>query len=197
MSDAAIMQAIRAHLGLRQADLGIWLALGRTQIANVETGREPLPRHARPWLRAAEAVLALPEAEDSAAPEPFAPLPAVPATGPAAVLARLHECDYQARRLHQQLRALRQTQRLAARRLAAGPLLRAALPPPPAAPEAAPEPPALLLRRRWLVRLLEAAADALLPEAATGPVATTLLAARLGAWQHEAALLRAGLPEEP
>ena len=196
MSDAATLQAIRAHLGLRQIDLGTWLGLSRTQIANVETGREPLPRHARPWLRAAMAVLALAEAIPETGDLPFGPVPTIPAGGPTAVLARLRECEYQARRLHQQLRALQQTQRLATRRLLAGPLLLAALPSPPALPEAAPEPPALLRRRRWLARLQEAAADALLPEAPTGPVAAALLAARLGAWQHEAALLVAGLPAE-
>jgi len=183
MRDAATLQAIRTYLGLTQTDLGVWLGLGRAQIASIETGREPLPRHARPWLRAGAAVLTQPDDAAGPAPAPYPGLPPVPAAGPAAVLARLH-------RQHQ---ALVLAHHLAARRLAAGPLLLAALPPPPADPGATPEPAALGLRRRWLARLLEAAADALLPAAPAGPVAAVLLAVRVEAWQHEAARLHTWL----
>jgi len=75
-------------------------------------------------------------------------------------------------------------------RLAAGPLLEAALPPPgPAEPAHAPA----ALRRRWLARWLEAAADALGPAA----VAHTLLAARGHAWQREADWLAGALAAGP
>lgn len=191
MTDATLLRTIRAHFDLPQAALAGWLGLGRSMVALIETGREPLPRHARPWLRPWEEALALPDDPTVPALAPFAELPPAPTTGPAAVRARLLECEYQARRLHQQLGELLAAHRKAARHLAAGPLLRAALPPAPAGAEA--EPPAQLRRRRWLGRLLEAAGDALLPEAANGPTAAVLLAFRVRAQLHEAAELRAWL----
>ncbi|GAA4031668.1 hypothetical protein GCM10022409_14880 [Hymenobacter glaciei] len=185
MSYAAQLRAVRACYGFSQPALAPWLGLGRAQVASVETGREPLPAHARPWLR--PWVQALAEAESDALPTP-ASTAAPAATGPAPVLARVAECHYQAQRLGQQLAALQAAHRTAARRLAAGPLLLAALPAP-----AADEAPALALRRRWLARLLEEAADALAPEAPGGPVAARLLEARRRGYLHEAAWLLAGL----
>ena len=190
MSHVSLLRAIRAHFALSQAELATGLGLSRALLASVESGREQLPRHARPWLRAWEAALAAAPPEELPAPAPS--LPAVPTTGPAAVLARLAECDYQARRLGQQLARLQASHRTARRRLAAGPLLLAALPPPIPTPE----PEALTRRRRWLARLLEAATDALLPEHPTGPQAVALLAARRRAWLHEAGLLLAYLRGE-
>ena len=189
MSYISHLLAVRAHFLLSQAELAAWLGLSRALLASVETGREQLPRPARPWLRSWQAALAAALPEEPAAPEP--PLLPPPTTGPAAVLARLAECHYQAQRLGQQLARLHAGHRTARRRLAAGPLLLAALPPPSLA-----EPEALARRRRWLARLLEAATDALLPEAPAGPVAAALLAARRRAWRHEAALLRAYLQGE-
>jgi hypothetical protein len=189
MSNAPLLRALRAHFGLTQAELAGWLGLGRSLLGMVEIGSEQLPRHAWPWLRPWQAALATAPPEEPSAPE--LPLPPVPGTGPAAVLARLAECHYQARRLGQQHAALLAGHHLARRRLAAGPLLLAALPPPfPAEPEA------LARRRRWLARLLEASTDVLRPEAPAGPVAAALLAARCQAWQHEAALLHAYLRGE-
>lgn len=189
MSYAVQLRAVRAYFGFSQPALAPWLGLGRAQLASIETGREQLPAHARPWLRPWVAALAQAEPEP-AAPEATA-APPRPATGPAAVQARLAECHYQAQRLGQQCAALLASHRTAARRLAAGPLLLAALPSPTEAP-AAPEATALALRRRWLARLLEAAADALAPEAPGGPTAARLLEASRQAYLHEAAWLAAG-----
>ena len=192
MSSADQLRAVRTYFGFSQPALAPWLGMGRAQLASVETGREALPAHARPWLRAWLAALAA--AETQAAPLAEAPaarlVPAPAPAGPAAVLARLAECHYQAQRLGQQRAALLAGHRTAARRLAAGPLLRAALPPPPAA---TPEADDLARRRRWLARLLEEAADALAPEAPAGPVAAALLDARRRAHRHEAACLHAWL----
>jgi len=189
MSYAPHLRAVRAHFALPQTELAIWLGLGRSLLAMVETGQEELPRHARPWLRPWQAALAAAPPDEAAPPSP-PPLP-LPATGPAAVLARLAECDYQTQRLSQQLASLHTAHRTAARRLAAGPLLLAALPPPAPA-----EAEVLARRRRWLARLLKAATDALVPEAATGPVAVALLAARRQAFRHEAGQLLAYLQGE-
>jgi hypothetical protein len=189
MSHVLALLAIRAHFALTQTELAAWLGLGRSMLAMVETGQEQLPRHAWPWLRPWQAALAAALAEEPPAPLP--PLPPLPTTGPAAVWARLAECHYQAQRLGQQLARLQAAHRTAARRLAAGPLLLASLPAPTPA-----EPEALARRRRWLARLLEAATDALAPEAAAGPVAAALLAARRQAGLHEARLLLAYLQGE-
>ncbi|KAA9327148.1 hypothetical protein F0P96_18095 [Hymenobacter busanensis] len=192
MTSAHQLREVRAHFDFPQPALGSWLGLSRSFLALVETGREALPAHARPWLRPLAAALALPDDPTLAAPAPFPEAPPLPTAGPAAVLARLRECDYQARRLHQQQAALLAAQRTAARRLAAGPLLLAALPAP-----APTELTALALRRRWLARLLEAAADALAPAAPAGPVAAALLDARRRAWLHEATCLRVWLNDHP
>ncbi|MBF9223097.1 hypothetical protein [Hymenobacter ruricola] len=185
MSHSDQLRAVRAYFGLSQYVLPPWLGLSRALLASVETGREQLPAHARPWLRPWLAALAL--AEPEAAPAPAAPpAPSLPPGTPPPVAARVAECHYQAQRLGQQRAALLAAHRTAARRLAAGPLLLAALPAPiPEAPEAE----ALALRRRWLARLLEEAADALLPEAPGGPVAVRLLEARRQGYLHEAAWL--------
>ena len=190
MSYAVQLRAVRAYFGFSQPALTPWLGMGRAQLASIETGREQLPVHARPWLRPWVAALA------QAEPEPDAPGAAPPrlATGPtgygpAAVQARLAECHYQALRLGQQHAVLLADHRTAARRLAAGPLLLTAL--PSHAPADAPEATALALRRRWLARLLEAATDALAPEAPGGPVAARLLEARRQGYLHEAAWLAA------
>ena len=185
MSTASQLRDLRTRFGLGQHDLATWLGLSRAQLAQVEIGRDPLPRHAGHWLRA----FAQAGSEPPPAP-PLAPLPAVPAAGPPFVLARLAECCYQAQRLHQQLVAQQGRVAVLCARQAVGPLLRAALP-AAVAPEAAHAP--MALRRRWLARLLEEAADALAPEAAGGPVAAQLLEARQQALLHEAAWLRAGL----
>ena len=184
MSYSAQLRAVRAHFGFTQLTLAPWLGLSRALLASVETGREQLPAHARPWLR--PWVAALSAAADDA-PRPALAILPVPAAGPAPVLARLAECRYQAQRLGQQRDALLVAHRTAARRLAAGSLLLAALPVP-----AATEASTLARRRRWLARLLEAATDALAPEAPAGPVAARLLEARQQGFLHEAAWLVAG-----
>lgn len=183
-----MLRDVRAHFGFSQPALARWLGLSRSLLALVETGREQLPAHARAWLYPWLTALALPD--DDAAPPPPPPSLEVPDTGPTVVLARLRECNYQAYRLHLQHVALLARHRTAARHLAAGPLLLAALPPP-----APTEPPALTVRRRWLARLLEAATDTLRPETEAGPLAATLLGIRSGAYRHEAAVLRAWLAE--
>ncbi|TGE25277.1 XRE family transcriptional regulator [Hymenobacter aquaticus] len=190
MSHAQLLRDVRVHFGLSQPALAGWLGISRSLLALVETGREALPRHARPWLHPWLTALDLPD-DPTAVPPPPAAVPAPP-VGPAAAVARLLECDYQAHRLHQQHLALLGRHRLAARHLAAGPLLLASLPSLPAA-TALPEPVGIVLRRRWLARLLEAATDALRPEAATGPTAAALLGIRGAACRHEAAALRAWL----
>ncbi|WP_167852195.1 helix-turn-helix transcriptional regulator [Hymenobacter elongatus] len=189
MSHATELRTVRVHFGLRQLDLALWLGITRARLASIETGREPLPSAAQPWLRPWAAALALPADEATEPAPPPVPAALLPALGgPAAAVARLHECDYQAGHLHQQHLALLTRHRLAVRHLAAGLLLRATLP-----PETAPEPLALALRRRWLARLLETATDTLRPEAPAGPTAAVLLGLRGGAYRHEAAALRAWL----
>jgi hypothetical protein len=188
MSYSNELRAVRAYFGFSQPALAPWLGLSRALLASIETGREALPAHVQPWLRPWLAALA--QAEPEAAPEADDYLVPVPdLTGPAPVLARLAECDYQYQRLGQQRAALLAGHRVAARRLAAGPLLQAALP----AVTAGTELMALALRRRWLGRLLEAAADALAPAAPTGPVTVALLEARRRAYQQEAEWLYAWL----
>ncbi|WP_345056589.1 helix-turn-helix transcriptional regulator [Hymenobacter glaciei] len=184
MSTASQLRNLRTRLGLSQHELATWLGLSRAQLAQVETGRDPLPRHAERWLRAL--------AEVGAAPPAVAlvPLPGVPATGPPLVVARLAECRYQAQRLHQQLVAQQGRVAVLRARLALGPPLQAMLAPADAA-EAAHAPTAL--RRRWLARLLEAATDNLEP----ATQAATLLAARCHAWQSEADWLVATLTVGP
>lgn len=185
MSYSFLVRDVRAQFGFSQQELAAWLGVSRALLASVETGREQLPRHARPWLFPWLTALGqLPEP----APAPASPPLLGELAGPDAVVARLRECDYQARRLHGQHLALLGTLHTVARRLAAGPVLQAALP-----PEAPAEPVALALRRRWLARLLEAATDALRPEAEAGPVAAALLGIRGEAYRHEAALLQAWL----
>jgi len=192
MSYAPSLRAVRAHFALSQLELGAWLGLGRSQLARIEAGHDPLPGHAVPWLMPWLAALAqAPAPTAAAAPEPDPP---APPAGPPALLARLAECRYQARRLGPLLAAQQAHDTAWAARLAAGPLLLAALPPAEAAgPEPAHAPAAR--RRRWLARLLETAAD----EQAPAATAATLLAARRHAWQQEAAWLAAhlaaGLPE--
>ncbi|MCB2408124.1 helix-turn-helix domain-containing protein [Hymenobacter lucidus] len=188
MSYAPLLRDVRAHFGLLQADLATWLGISRSLLALVETGREELPRHARPWLFPWLTAQALPDDETTVPAPPLAPALLLASAGPAAALARLRECDYQVRRLHLQHLALLGTLRTAARRLAAAPVLHAALP-----PETAAEPVALALRRRWLARLREAATDALLPEAEAGPVVAALLGMRGEAYRHEGVLLEAWL----
>ena len=185
MSTASQLRDLRTRFGLGQHDLATWLGLSRAQLAQVEIGRDPLPRHAGHWLRA----FAQAGSEPPPAP-PVAPLPAVPAAGPPLVLARLAECCYQVQRLHQQLVAQQGRVAVLCARQAVGPLLQAALP-PAVAPEATHAP--MALRRRWLARLLEAAADDLTP----ATQAATLLAARCHAWRSEAAWLAAALATGP
>ncbi|MFD2787718.1 hypothetical protein [Hymenobacter rubripertinctus] len=190
MSSAASLRAVRSCFGLSQPMLAPWLGLSRSLLALVETDREQLPAHARPWLRPWVAALALAETTATALPEPAPEAAAVPSAGPALVLARLAECHYQARRLGQQYAALQAAHGVAARRLVAGPLLLAFL---ASASATTLEAAALARRRRWLVRLLEEATDALDPAAPAGPVAAVLLDARRSAWLREAACLRAYL----
>ncbi|WP_200875637.1 hypothetical protein, partial [Hymenobacter sp. IS2118] len=89
------LRDIRAHFAFSQAGLAPWLGLSRSLLALVETGREALPAHARPWLRPWAGALAQSEAAETAAaaPTPGA-APAAPPTGSAAVLARWAECHY-------------------------------------------------------------------------------------------------------
>ncbi len=187
MSTAAQLRDLRTRLGLGlgQHELATRHGLIRAQLAQVEIGRDPLPRHAGRWLRA------FAQAGDGPPPAgALAPLPEGPATGPPLVLARLAECRYQAQRLHQQLVAQQGRVAVLRARLAVGPQLRAALP-TAALPEAAHAP--LALRRRWLARLLEAATDDLAP----ATQAATLLAARCHAWHSEAVWLAAALAAGP
>jgi predicted transcriptional regulator len=43
MSHAADLRAVRAHFGLSQPELGVWLGLGHSLLARVETHRDALP----------------------------------------------------------------------------------------------------------------------------------------------------------
>lgn len=181
MSHAAQLRALRADFDFSQQELGHWLGLSRAQVAGIEAERDPLPRHARPWLWALVPPVA--EARQSV---PAVVLPAIPLTGPAPLLARLAECCYQAQRLGLQLVTQQAQVNTLRARLAVGPHWQAALSPPDAA-EAAHSP--MARRRRWLARLLEAATDELEP----ATTAATLLAARCHAWQSEAIWLAAAL----
>jgi len=185
MSHAAQLCALRNDFAFSQQTLGHWLGLSRVQVARIEAGCDPLPRHARPWLRA----LGPPGARRWTLVPPVV-LPAIPLTGAVPLLARLAECCYQAQRLHLQLVPQQAQVDTLRAHLAVGPGLQAALPPVDAA-EAAHSP--MARRRRWLTRLLEAATDELGPAA----TAVTLLAARCHAWQSEAAWLAASLATEP
>ena len=48
----------RGHFQLSQAKLAAWLGRSRALLASVETGREQLPHHTRPWLRSWQTALA-------------------------------------------------------------------------------------------------------------------------------------------
>jgi hypothetical protein len=184
MSYAHSLRAVRGYFGFRQHELAAWLGLSRVQLSRIEAETDPLPAHARPWLR--PWLQALDQGPD---PRPDLPLVLVPLAGPAVLLARRAECYYQAEQVRQLLATLAGRACYLRRRLAAGALVQAALPlAEPAAPAHAPTE----LRRRWLARLLEAAADGLVPlHPTTGALALALLAARRSAWLHEAAWLEA------
>lgn len=190
MSHTPGLRAVRAYFGLPQRELAIWLGLSLSQVARIETGHDPLPAHAQPWLWPWLAALA-----QAPPPAPIAPtlIAADPPAGPPLLRARLLECHYQAQRAHQQLIALQTQAGYLRRRVAAGPGLLAALPPAPGEPPHAPT----ALRRRWLARLLEAAADGLAADHMASPAAEALLAARHAAWLHEAAWLEAHLAAGP
>ncbi|WP_310397734.1 helix-turn-helix transcriptional regulator [Hymenobacter sp.] len=200
MSYAPDLRQVRARFGLRQAELATWLGVSQSQLARIETGHDPLPAHAQPWLWPWLRALDLPVPPP--APDPDAAAVAVAMTGAMAprqpgagpLAARVGECQFQAWRVHRLLAPLQA--RLGQQRalLAAGPLLGAALPPLPASP-ASGDPAAL--RRRWLARRLEAATDGLLPGQPAGPTAEALLRARRAAWLHEAAWLAAYLAASP
>ncbi|WP_046244544.1 helix-turn-helix domain-containing protein [Hymenobacter terrenus] len=192
MSYVPSLREVRTRFDLRQRELATWLGLSLSQLSRVEIGYDPLPMHAVPLLLPWLTALTLPaEAETPLTPSPADAGP--PPAGPAPLLARLAECRYQAQRLHWQRAAQQARLGVLRARLAAGPLLRAAL--PPALPDAAAEPAhsPVALRRRWLARLLEAAADELGPAEA----AEALLAARQHGWQCEAAWLEAYLTDTP
>lgn len=194
MSHTPGLRAVRAYFGLPQRELATWLGLSLSQLARIETGHDPLPVHAQPWLWPWLGALAQGPIPAPAGPAPVA---ADPPAGPPLVCARLLECRYQAQRAHHQLAALQTQAGYLHRRLAAGPGLLAAL--PPAGPTAPAEPahsPAAL-RRRWLARLLEAAADGLAADHIASPAAVALLAARHAAWLHEAAWLETYLAPGP
>ncbi|MDQ2769790.1 MAG: helix-turn-helix domain-containing protein, partial [Bacteroidota bacterium] len=52
MSTSRQLRDLRTRFDLSQQELATWLGLSRTQLAQVEIGRDPLPRHAGRWLRA-------------------------------------------------------------------------------------------------------------------------------------------------
>ena len=58
---APLLHNVRAHFGLSQPALAAWLGLSRSLLALIETEREQLPRHARPWLHPWLAALSLPD----------------------------------------------------------------------------------------------------------------------------------------
>lgn len=186
MSYAPSLLTVRAHFDLTQRELAAWLGLSRQQLTRIEASTDPLPAHARPWLwpwlTALHDQLAAPGLAPDPDPDPApSPLPDPPAAGPAPLLARWHECQFQAEALRGQLAAEQHRHRTWRRRLTAGPTLLAALPPTAAADEALPA------RHRWLTRLLEAATDGLHPTHPTaGPTTEALLAARRSAYLHEA-----------
>ena len=193
MSYAPSLRAIRAVFDLRQRELATWLGLSLSQVALIETDRNPLPGHALPWLLVWLPLLSQPEAtlvaQRQASPKLPTP-PDIPTVGPAPVLVRLIECRYQRWRLALQLQAQQVRIGILRARLAAGPALQAALPPAP--PDEPAHTPAAL-RRRWLARLLEATTD----ELTLAVPAETLLAARCHAWRSEDEWLRTYLAAPP
>lgn len=167
MSESSDLLAVRAALGLTQAELARWLGVSRERVAQAEIKQRALPFAAWPQLTALTVALAA----------PLAPPPPEPAPLLAPVRARLRECRYQAERLRLRLRELETAAEPMHRRLAALPAAWAAVPAGPAHEG----------RRRWLQRLLDEAADCLARD--TGAAAQALLRARLAAYEHEAALL--------
>ncbi len=209
MSYAPSLRAVRAHFGLHQHELAVWLGLSRQQLKLVEAAIDPLPAHAKPWVW--PWLTALDHGVSDAAVNPSAVSPSVvgPSAGPVEeapagpdrLVARLLECQYRAARLDRLLATQQAAIGYARRRLAAGPLLQAALPPADAVDSAAAPATSiaatrLAVRRRWLSRLLEEATDSLHPSHPTsGPTTAALLTARRNAWLHEAAELAAYLAQ--
>lgn len=176
---------LRARFGLTQRVFAMWLGISPAQLARVEVGLDPLPRHAWPWLRPWGAALAA--VPYPAPPTPVPTVPTGPPTLPSALAARLEFCHLQVFRLNQSIETAQARCATWEARLLAAPVLAAGLPPAADATEEA----ATALRRRWLARFAEEAADELLPQAPKGPPAVALLVARRAGLLAEAAALAA------
>ncbi|WP_310393915.1 hypothetical protein [Hymenobacter sp.] len=172
MSEASDLRTVRAWLGLTQAELAKWLGVSRERVAKAEIEQRPLPFAA--WPRLTQLTLGR-AAGPAVPPEALAAATAYQAP----LRARLRECRYQAARLRQALAVLRARAEPLTQRLAALPGLATALPAGAAGED----------RRRWLARLVAEATDGLAAEC--GPLPQALLAARIAAYEHEAALLEA------
>jgi len=181
--------AVRAHLGLTQAELGRFIGVSREQIANHEAGRKDLssaPRH-RLWVLAR--LLPPPDGQGPPAPA-FTETEDTP-LDPAPLQARLRRCRFYLAKINYELGQLQRPSEQHARRCWAVGVLQAAWAPdaPPllAYPLATPD---LVADARWLVRL---AGDVAAAPPPLTPAERTLRLARLRGLEAEVAALEAAL----
>lgn len=176
------LRAVRAHFGLRQADLAQYLGVDRSLLTHIEADRRPLPLLAT-W-RLLPLLSVMPPPHGSAPAEPLPPDPAeATATTLDALQWRLKICRYEANKLAFVLE--RQLPRLqAARYRRALPARLAVLPPRAPLPGLPGEPATPNLA--WAARMAENAVPDL---ARFGVQARALLEARLAGLKAEAAYL--------
>lgn len=167
-----LLLLIRRNFGMSQTDLALFLGISPVQLAQAETAVRRLPVKA-----------ILPQVVLAAAAE-FTPAPPEPLDR-APLEQRLRACEYEMRQLRPRLESCQQRAEIARRRLAALSALQQS---------PTPDLPWTEDQQRWLQRF-ERQARAALPEC--GTTAQALLAARLAALEHEAALLTQLLAELP
>jgi len=123
-SPVALLPRLRSFFGLSQAALGRCLGFNKDMVSHIERGLRPLP------LTAALPQAALTLAYQQTPPDPT---PEAPEAPDAAVLRRHQRtCEHRAAQLTYELTLLPERATWARRRLAALPVLRAALVPAPA-----------------------------------------------------------------
>ncbi|MGI4870113.1 MAG: helix-turn-helix domain-containing protein [Janthinobacterium lividum] len=190
-SPTTLIARVRAHFGLSQAQMALYLGVSEPQAQHLESGRRALTAAVRPAL-----LPLLPHLPATAGPGPVAgPLPALVPGSPApeAAALRLRQCQQQADRLRAQALALAAQAQVAAYWATALPALLAAAA-TEAAEAAAAADAAGAARAAWRTGWLHRMARPLPSEAATR---YHLLLARLAALEAEAAALAAVEPAGP
>lgn len=179
-----LLAAVRHHFGLPQRELAAFLGISTAQVSHLEAGRRSLTT---PVLLRLNPLAALLPAAPAAPPAEAAGL-APPAAAP--LLARLDQCQHEAREVRRAMRGPAKQAAQARRWQQVLPGLLAATP----APAAAGAPPEAARAHRWLLARQADATAALDGEAAAR---YHLLRLRAEALEAEAAGLAALLPPVP